>query len=322
MEEIKVSVIVPCYKVEAYLEKCIRSLALQSLRELEIIAVDDGSPDRCGALLEDLQKDVPRLRVFHKENGGLSDARNFGLDKARGKFVAFLDGDDWVDLDLYQVLCDRANETGADLVACPIRYVWEDRESKIVSPGVPPFAEGPALKPVFTRFYPAAWNKLYRRALLEESGVRFKTGAWFEDVEFNHRLFPYLRRIASTDRAAIHYVQRQGSVTARPDARLFDYLTNFESILAFFRERGLLEAWKPELEYAAARYLLATFLKRAGGLDDADFERALDGATAFLKREFPRWRRNPYLWKNGVKGFYLLIFSPGLARWMRKRTAA
>ncbi len=320
MNPVKVSVIVPCYNVEAYLPRCIGSLARQSLREIEIIAVDDGSPDKSGVLLEQLKEEIgPRMRVFHKENGGLSDARNFGLDRATGEYIAFLDADDWVDLDLYEALYQRAIEKSADAVACPIQYEWEDRPANIVSCGIPSFVEGTQLKQTFTRFYPAVWNKLYKREVLEQSGVRFKKGVWFEDVEFSHRLFPHFQRLASIEMASIHYLQREGSITAKPDLRLFDYLQNFESIISYFQENGFLPQWQKELEYAAARYLLATFLKRAAGLSDSDFDRALHSSLALLQREFPNWKRNPYFLKNGIRGLYLLLFSPSLAKFMRKR---
>jgi len=320
MHEIKVSVIVPIYNVAPYLEKCLNTLCRQSLRQLEIIAVNDGSPDRSQEILEEFALRCPeQIRIFQKENGGLSDARNYGLKQARGEYVAFLDGDDYVDLDLYEALYRRAVETDADAVACPIRYVWQDGREKVVSHGFPSYGEGVALKKVFTRFYPAVWNKLYRRDLLEESGVLFKKGAYFEDVEFSHRLFPFFRRIASVELSCISYVQRQGSITASHDRKLFDYLTNMESITDFFKENGLLPFWKKELEYAASRYLLATFLKRASSLSDEAFEEALERSLAFLKEHFPHWKRNSYLIRNHLRGFYLLIFTPTLARLLRKR---
>jgi len=320
MNEIKVSVIVPCYGVEEYLPRCIASLLNQSLKEIEIIAVDDGSPDRSGAILEEMKEGAgDRLRVFHKENGGLSDARNFGIRQARGEFIAFLDGDDFADPNLFEALYRKAAEENADLCACDIRYVWEDGTTKTVSSGIPAVAEGEKRKEIFTRFYPAVWNKIYRKELLDRAAVEFKVSAWFEDVEFSHRLFPYIRRLSAVEGVAVNYLQRSGSVTARADRRLFDYLTNFQSILAFFRERELLEAWHDELEFAACRYLLATFIKRAAPLPKKEFEEAVTSALAFLNTEFPRWRQNPYLSKSGGKGLYLRFFTPTFAKLIRRR---
>ncbi len=319
MEEFKVSVIVPVYKVEAYLEKCLNTLVHQSLSDLEILAVNDGSPDGCQAILERFQKNWPgKVQIFQKENGGLSDARNFGLDRVRGKYVAFLDSDDFVDLDLYQRLYDKAEETGADATACDILYVWPDGKENLVSSGFPSLAQGKDLKKVFTHFHPAVWNKLYRTEVLKDCGVRFKKGAYFEDVEFSHRLFPYFKRIAAVETGCIHYLQREGSITAKPDRRLFDYLSNFESILSFYKENRLLSLWEKELEYAACRYLLATFLSRAAALPEEDFNEAVTKSLAFLKENFPRWRKNPYFWKNGPRGLYLRFFTPGLCRLLKK----
>ncbi len=319
MSEIKVSVIVPIYNVAPYLEKCLNSLCRQSLEEIEILCVNDGSPDTSDMILERFHTQYPeKIRILKKENGGLSDARNFGLERCTGKYVAFLDGDDYMDPDLLESLYERCEETKADVAVCPISYVWPDGRETLVSPGVPPLAEGEALKKVFTRFYPAVWNKLYRRELLEMSGVLFKKGFWFEDVEFSHRLFPYIRRIAAVELPCIRYVQREGSVTASADERLFHYLDNFKTILAFFKERELLPLWEKELEFAATRYLLATFLKRAAAFETPRFLDAVRESLAFLAEHFPKWRQNPYLLKSGVKGLYLRFFSPRLASLMRR----
>lgn len=317
--EPKISIIVPIYKVERYLEQCISSLTSQSLREIEILAVNDGSPDDCHKILQRLGEKDSRIRILTKENGGLSDARNHGLAAARGEYIAFLDGDDFADSTLYQFLYEKAKETDADLVACPIRYVFSSGKTKSVSSGLWDTEDPREIKDAFTRFYPAVWNKLYRRSLFAESGVSFKVGAFFEDVEFSHRLFPYLRRIAVIEEASVNYVQREDAITARPDGRLFHYLTNFESILAFFRDRGLWEAWHDELEFASCRYLLATFLSRASLLPKEDFEKALGESTAFLDAHFPHRKKNPYFSKRGPLGLYLRHFTPAFLRLIRRK---
>lgn len=319
MDPIKVSVIVPVYNVEKYLEECIRSLLSQSLDGIEIIAVNDGSTDSCGTILQQLKEESKNknFHIFEKENGGLSDARNFGFARARGEFVAFLDSDDFARPDFYETLYLRGKETGADVVASDILYLWPEGKEKRVSSHLSPVAEGEEIKKDFIRFYPAVWNKIYRRSLLEETGIRFKKGAWFEDVEFSHRLLPHVRRLASTKDTVAVYRQREGSVTARSDARLFDYLTNFESIFSYFKEKDLLPMWEKELEFATARYLLATFLKRAGDLPKEDFDRACTLSLRFLKEHFPGWRKNAYLKKSGIRGWYLRFFSRPLAKVIR-----
>ena len=159
MNEIKISVIVPIYNVAPFLEKCLSSLCNQSLEGIEILCVNDGSPDTSDMIIEDFRHRYPeKIKVLAKENGGLSDARNFGLAHAAGKYVAFLDGDDYMDPHLLEALYKKGEETSADAVACPIRYVWPGSGERIVSHKFPALAEGEKLKKVFTSFYPAVWN--------------------------------------------------------------------------------------------------------------------------------------------------------------------
>lgn len=105
MESSKISIIVPVYKVEQYLERCVKSLINQTYKNIEIILVDDGSPDQCPKMCDDYASEDSRIKVIHKKNGGLSDARNAGLDAATGEFIAFVDSDDWVEIDFIETLC-------------------------------------------------------------------------------------------------------------------------------------------------------------------------------------------------------------------------
>lgn len=113
-----ISVIVPVYKVEKFLDRCINSIIQQTFTNLEIILVDDGSPDRSGEICDEWKMKDKRIRVIHKENGGLSDARNKGLDVATGDYVAFIDSDDWIDPDMFQLLYDATQKYQADIAEC------------------------------------------------------------------------------------------------------------------------------------------------------------------------------------------------------------
>jgi glycosyltransferase involved in cell wall biosynthesis len=316
MEKIKVSVIVPCYKVSRFLPRCLESLSHQTLDSVQIIAVDDGSPENESEILSLWQEKIPLLEICRKENGGLSDARNYGLARAKGEYVAFLDGDDYMDPNLLSSLYKKAKETDADVVACPILYEWE-RKTKRVSSGFPAYGEKDEVRKAFLQFYPAVWNKLYKRSLFEENGLNFQKGVHFEDVELSHRLLVFANKIAAVEDAAVHYVQREGSITAKADERLFDYIKNLNSILSFFRERKLFDLWEKELEYVCCRYLLATFLKRAAGLPISLHKKAVSESLLFLKENFPRWRNNPYFGKFGAKGLFLRFFTPAFSFFFR-----
>ena len=118
-----ISVIVPVYKVEKFLDRCINSIIQQTFTNLEIILVDDGSPDRSGEICDEWKMKDKRIRVIHKENGGLSDARNKGLDVATGDYVAFIDSDDWIDPDMFQLLYDATQKYQADIAECSWRCI-------------------------------------------------------------------------------------------------------------------------------------------------------------------------------------------------------
>ncbi|MBQ3866850.1 MAG: glycosyltransferase family 2 protein [Clostridia bacterium] len=302
----KLSVIVPAYKVEPYLPACLEGLA-RSDADGEFLIVNDGSPDRCGEIARSFAARDSRFLPLDKENGGLSDARNFGLDRASGDAVFFLDGDDVPEPGALTDMARAMEETGADLVLGDARLFWENGKEKTVSSGARGSVTGAALKPLVTRLYPAAWNKLYRRDLLERARVRFLPGVWFEDVAFFHCIFPFAKGLYALDRAAVGYRQRAGSITSRPDPKLFDYLTVVDAFCAFYRERDLLPAWEDEAAFCAARYLLATFCKRASKLPGDLPREAAARSLSFLDGAFPGWRKDPYF--TGLKGWYLKHFS-------------
>ena len=311
----KLSVIVPAYRVEKYLPACLESLRREDLPEAEFLVVDDGSPDGCRAVAEDFARRDGRFQVLVKENGGLSDARNSGLDRATGDAVFFLDGDDSLLPGALPRMLSAMEESGADLVLCDALYAWDNGRTRSGPAGFTGAASGEETKPLLTRLYPAAWNKLIRREILEREGLRFLRGVWFEDVDFTHRLLPYIGKIAAGDLAGVRYRQRAGSITAAPDPKLFDYLTVTAHFCDWYRDKGLLPAWEKELSFCAARYLLATFCKRAAKLPGDLPREAAKQSLAFLDGRFPDWRKNSYM--TGAKGFYLKHFSAKFMPFLR-----
>ena len=116
-----ISVIVPVYKVEPYLRQCVDSILGQTYRDIEVLLIDDGSPDRCGEICEEYAGKDARVRVFHTENNGLSSARNLGLREAKGEYIGFVDSDDWIDPDMYEILLRRIEESGTNVSVCGVR---------------------------------------------------------------------------------------------------------------------------------------------------------------------------------------------------------
>ena len=171
----KLSVIVPVYKVEAYLAACVDSLMAQTMDDLEILLVDDGSPDRSGEIADSYAARFPeKVRVLHVANGGQGRARNLALPLAQGEYVGFVDSDDWVDACMYEKLCTRADETGADVVVCDFLERYVDGREQILPAALqdhPLSAAG------------SSCNKIFRRSRIGE--LRFPEGLWYEDFYFS-----------------------------------------------------------------------------------------------------------------------------------------
>ena len=209
-----ISVIVPIYKVEDCLDRCIRSVAEQTYSNLEIILVDDGSPDRCGAMCDAWAKKDRRIKVVHKENGGLSDARNAGLKIATGSLVSFIDSDDWIEPDFLEALLVAMENKNAQIAECAVKLVDETgkvlryRETAKVS--CVDKIDGLRRLILEDGIYQTVWNKLYRREVIE--GVLFEKGKCHEDDFWTYQVFDRMERLAIVDRPMYHYLQRSGSI--------------------------------------------------------------------------------------------------------------
>lgn len=232
-----ISVIVPVYKVEAYLDKCVQSIVDQTYRNLEIILVDDGSPDNCGAMCDAWAEKDSRIKVIHKENGGLSDARNAGMAAATGDYIGFVDSDDWIESQMYERLHEAMVTTDSDIAACGIQLVDEGQTLKITTSSgtvccltpdeaIGGLIQGGGVKAV-------AWNKLYRRNLLSEE--LFPVGKSHEDEFFTYRILAKAKKIAYIENELYYYLQRQGSIMQTFNFRRLDCLDAYWERLEFLR---------------------------------------------------------------------------------------
>ena len=241
-KKIKVSVIVPVYNVESYLDKCLNSLAKQTLKEIEIIVVNDSTKDNSQDIIDKYQKKYPTIKGYIKENGGVSDARNYGIKKANGEYIAFVDGDDYVTYDMYEKMYNKAITNNFDMVVCDLNYVYDD---KIVEVSSNIEKDTTCVKDIYTTMYPCVWNKIFKRTLFDND-VYFKKGVWFEDVDFLYKLLPYVKNIGVVKEPFNQYVQRPGSITYTFDKRLYDYINNFNGLVEFYKDRNFYEEYKTQ----------------------------------------------------------------------------
>ena len=205
----KISVIVPVYNVENYLEKCLNSLVNQTLEEIEILVINDGSTDDSQKIIDEFQKKFPqKIKAFSKENGGLSDARNFGIDRATGEFLAFVDSDDSVSEVMMEEMYHLAIKNKAELVICNLQKVDENGKVTQKLTQIPNLSEKIDLEKNFSVFSDISYfacNKIFKRELFE--GKRFQKGMHFEDIELIPQLLLQCKTLAKTDAFYYQYLE-------------------------------------------------------------------------------------------------------------------
>ena len=287
----KVSVIVPIYNVEKYLEKCINSLLSQTLEDIQIILVNDGSKDNSGNIAREYEKNNKnRIIYVEKENGGLSDARNYGLKYATSDFIAFLDSDDYIEKNAYEEMYNKAIEENADYVECD--FIWEFPNKIRVDKQYPYKNKKEMLS--FVRV--VAWNKLIKRQLIIDNNLEFPKGLRYEDIEFTYKLIPFVNKFAYVDKPFIHYVQREGSIANVQNERTAEIFTVLDNVIEFYKKNNIYEEYRNELEYNYARYLLCSSLKRMCKIKDKTIrEKLLTESWERLNSNFPNWKENVIL---------------------------
>ena len=297
----KVSVIVPVYNVEKYVEKCLKSLVNQTLQEIEIIVVDDGSQDDSKNIIDKYIKKYPdKVKYLYKENGGLSSARNFGIPYANGEYIAFLDSDDYVEPTMYEEMYKLAKKDNADMVECD--FIWEYPNKQKYDYGVVYNGKKEAIEKARV----VAWNKLIKREIIKNEKIEFPLGLRYEDVEFFYKLVPSINKISFMKKYFIHYVQRDNSIANTQNTKTKDIFKVLNNVIEFYKNKGYYDEYKEELEYTYLRLLLCSSLKRMCKIKDRQERKiALDETWNNINTNFPNWRKNRLLKKKSIKNVYM-----------------
>ena len=218
-----ISVIVPVYKVEPYICQCVNSILNQTYRDLEVLLIDDGSPDKCGEICDEYEKKDQRVRVFHTENRGLSAARNLGLKEARGEYIGFVDSDDWIEPDMYEVLLKIIEEKRTDISVCGLWYEYPTCTEAVTNLHDEVYQKDDALVALILGYLKNyAWNKLYSKRIWKN--IAFPEGHVFEDVATIYKVVKAAKQVATTSVSFYHYRQRENSIaSARTMINLRDY---------------------------------------------------------------------------------------------------
>lgn len=225
-EKALISIIIPVYKVEKYLEKCIQSVINQTYKNIQIILVDDGSPDNCGKICDEYAERDQRIEVIHKSNGGLSDARNKGLEIAKGEYIGFVDSDDYIEADMYEVLYNLLKQYNADVSICNFYTVSQEKIAiKNADNGIKEYNRIEILKEILldNNIQSYAWNKLYKKELFNE--IKYPVGKKYEDIGTTFYLLEKCNKVVVTGKPEYYYINRQDSIVNNvTETTITDYI--------------------------------------------------------------------------------------------------
>lgn len=337
MSEIAVSVIVPVYNTEKYLRKCLDSLVKQTLKDLEIIIVNDGSKDNSQVIIDEYTERFPkRVRAFIKENGGQSSARNFGITQAKGKYVGFVDSDDYVNPTMYQKLYTKGESENADIVQCALYQCYEDCNEYLpmhtneLEEFGKSLAENPKLL-YLTTAYPC--DKIYRMDLLKRTGITFPEGLIHEDKLLNWELFLHARKISGIGEPLYFYIiKRAGATTATHSYKQLQMFTVMAKVNDYYRQQGVFGKYADELCYVNLKHVLFRFRDFADYNNLSLKKAMIDQGFAHLNHYFPNWSKNEIFQKRDKSRLlkkvlahkalwylYMLIPAPFLKSLMKRR---
>lgn len=257
MEPNKISVVVPIYKVEMYLKRCLDSISNQTYKNLEIILVDDGSPDTCGEIAEAYAKSDNRVKVVHKKNGGLSDARNFGIGCVTGDFTIFVDSDDWLEINMFKEMINYSLWFEADVVQSAFYYAYEDYllfDNRYFQKNDPPIVlDNESLMNeliINERVKNFAWGKLYKTEIIRD--IPFKVGVLFEDVFWAHKVMQRVNTYVIVNKPLCYYFQRKDSIVSTYTTK------NLDIIQGLMERQSFIEEYYNHLSLESFKVLLKT----------------------------------------------------------------
>ncbi|MEC3877506.1 glycosyltransferase family 2 protein [Chryseobacterium salviniae] len=325
----KVSVIVPVYNVEKYLAKCLDSLIKQTHQNIEILVVNDGSTDRSEEIIQDyVQKYPDKIKAFHKKNGGLSDARNFGIDNAAGEYIGFVDSDDYVNSQMFEEMVTLAEKHHAEMVICNIQKV--NQQGKILQkltqiPNMPEKIELENNFSVFSDISYFACNKLFKRNLLNEK--RFKKNIHFEDIQLIPQLLLDCTTIAQTQNYHYQYLERTNSISKTHTEKGLDILKAVEDVEEYFKTTKYSDKVQTLKNFQILEGVYSFLAYLAFVKNDDVFYKMCEKLEFFMKKrdiklknllQFNRFGKNYLLSLSLKKSIFYLLFFAGQKKLIRR----
>lgn len=293
----RISIIVPVYNTEKYLDKCLESLVNQTIDDIEIIIINDGSTDNSSKIIEKFVNLYPeKIKAFTKINGGLSDTRNYGIKKAVGEFIAFVDSDDYVDKNMYETMYEIAKKENADFVECDFSWAFTNHEKKDIGKIYKIFDD------YFVYGRVMMCNKIFKKKIITENNILFPNNLNYEDIEFFYKFILHTKKSNKVNRIFYYYNQRENSIINIQTAKNTDIITILQNVVNYYKQLNVYDKYKSELEYLYIRLLLGSSFLRIIKIKDKKIKKELlEKNFNELNTKFPKWKNNNLLKKYKTK---------------------
>lgn len=305
-----ISVIVPVYNADKYLDTCLDSIVNQTIKNIEIIIVNDGSTDNSQLIIDKYTHKYNNVKCISTKNFGVSHARNVGIKKANGEYIAFVDSDDYIDKDMYEKMYIKAKSNDFDVVVSNVNLVYPHRTKKILSGLEKDIINDEQRKKEFMIYsYAVVWNKIYRKSLVDKIKFNEKS-RYCEDVQYLYEVIPLINSIGVVDKYCYNYVQRENSLISTYDKKVYQVIDNFNLLKKIYDKNSVYRNYYLELEYSYVRYMFATFVKRLSRTKNK--KEYYDGITKVINevnKNYPDYRKNKYIKKLNFKAMYLKYFN-------------
>lgn len=299
----KISVIVPVYNTSKYLSNCLDSLVNQTLSDIEIIIINDGSTDNSIDIINEYKNKYNNIVVIDKKNSGVSTARNSGIKIAKGKYIGFVDSDDYVDINMYEKLYNASIIGDYDIVVCDLFTVNNNRKKRMTSGLRVNLNNKNSVRENMNSINATLCNKIYKTNIIKNN--LFTENMEYEDVEFLYKLLPKIGNIGIVNEPLYFYNKRDDSTTHTYSEKWYKLLDNLDLIIKYYKDNNLYNEYKKELEYMYIKYTFGTFLKKISKCNDIEiFKKGYLTAMNKVKERYPNYKSNMYLSKIGIRNIY------------------
>ncbi len=286
----KVSVIIPVYNVENYLRKCLNSLVNQTLKDIEIIVVNDGTLDNSQEIIDEYVKKYPKKVVsIIQENGGQGAARNTGLLHAKGEYIGYVDSDDYVEENMYEELYKKAKEEDSDIVICGNNVVKENYE----------FLSKEDVDKEFLLGKMAVWNKIYKKNIIVDNKIQFRSKVWYEDLDFTMKVYFSSKKISYVDKPLYNYLLREGSTMNNNNIkRNLELIEAFDSLIDYCKDKKIYNKVKDEIEFLCIYHMYIFAITRVLNTNNNYKAKIaiINKFRDYINSNFPNYKQNKYLY--------------------------